>query len=71
MGNGTVHDYNDLPIVTAGRLGGAISTGKHYMFDDKVPVANLWLTQAEIAGVEREHSPTALAGLIFCSEPST
>lgn len=54
MGNGTVHDYNDLPIVTAGRLGGAISTGKHYMFDDKVPVANLWLTQAELAGAEME-----------------
>ena len=52
MGNGTIHDYNDLPIVTAGGLGGAITTGKHYKFDDKVPVANLWLTMAQNAGIE-------------------
>ena len=52
MGNGTIHDYNDLPIVTAGRLGGAITTGRHYKFNDKVPVANLWLTAAQIAGID-------------------
>lgn len=53
MGNGTVHDYNDLPIVTAGGLGGAIKTGQHVKFD-KVPVANLWLAMAQAAGVETE-----------------
>ena len=52
MGNGTIHDYNDLPIVTAGGLGGTISTGQHYKFEDKVPVANLWLTIANRAGLE-------------------
>jgi hypothetical protein len=53
MGNGTVHDYNDLPIVTAGRLGGAVATGQHCRFD-KVPVANLWLTMAQSAGIETD-----------------
>ena len=52
MGNGTVHDYNDLPIVTAGGLGGKFRTGRHYKFDNKVPVANLWLTVANRAGIE-------------------
>ncbi|MEM1228732.1 MAG: DUF1552 domain-containing protein [Planctomycetota bacterium] len=53
MGNGTVHDYNDLPIVTAGGLGGAIETGQHHRFD-KTPVANLWLTVAQSAGIETD-----------------
>ncbi|MEM6778100.1 MAG: hypothetical protein AAF670_10625, partial [Planctomycetota bacterium] len=53
MGNGTVHDYNDLPIVTAGGLGGAIETGQHHRFD-KAPVANLWLTVAQSAGIETD-----------------
>ena len=54
MGNGTVHDYNDLPIVTAGGLGKAIRTGQHYRFENKVPVANLWLTVANRTGIEVE-----------------
>ena len=54
MGNGTIHDYNDLPIVTAGGLSGAISTGRHYKFDNKVPVANLWLTMAQQAGIDSD-----------------
>lgn len=53
MGNGTIHDYNDLPIVTAGGLGGAIQTGQHHRFD-KVPVANLWLTMIQAAGIETD-----------------
>jgi hypothetical protein len=52
MGNGRIHDYNDLPILTAGHLGGTIATGQHHMFANKAPVANLWLTQAKKAGVE-------------------
>lgn len=54
MGNGTVHDYNDLPIVTAGGLGGGIKTGEHFAFSKKVPVANLWLTMAQQAGMETD-----------------
>ena len=54
MGNGTIHDYNDLPIVTAGGLGGALRTGRHHKFDNQVPVANLWLTVANRAGIEVE-----------------
>ncbi len=53
MGNGTVHDYNDLPILTAGGLGGAFKTGRHHRFE-KTPVANLWLTVAQSAGIETD-----------------
>ncbi|HBE72073.1 MAG TPA: hypothetical protein DDW52_28380 [Planctomycetaceae bacterium] len=51
MGNGRVHDYNDLPIVTAGGLSGAISTGHHHIFK-RVPVANLWLKIAQASGLK-------------------
>ncbi len=54
MGDGRVHDYNDLPVVTAGKLGGTIRTGKHQKFEGKVPLANLWLSLAQAAGVERD-----------------
>ena len=54
MGNGTVHDYNDLPIITAGSLGGRFSTGHHHLFEGKVPVANLWLTTAQLASSETD-----------------
>ena len=54
MGNGRVHDYNNLPIITAGRLGGIFNTGFHHKFDGKVPVANLWLTLSQAAGVETD-----------------
>ncbi|MEM6366414.1 MAG: DUF1552 domain-containing protein [Planctomycetota bacterium] len=52
MGNGTVHDYNDLPILTAGSLGGRLQTGTHHVFRKKSPVANLWLTIAQASGLQ-------------------
>lgn len=54
MGDGRVHDYNNLPVVTAGALGGALKTGAHWKFDGKRPVADLWLALLRGIGVERE-----------------
>ncbi len=54
MGDGRVHDYNNLPVVTAGKLGGRVTTGQHYKFDGKVPLANLWLTMLQAAGAETD-----------------
>ena len=54
MGDGRVHDYNNLPVVTAGGLGGSVRTGRHYAFEGKVPLANLWLTMLRSAGIEAE-----------------
>ena len=62
MGNGTVHDYNDLPILTAGRLGGAIRSGLHHRYE-QVPVANLWLSLAQAAGIETEVFADSTASL--------
>lgn len=54
MGNGRVHDYNNLPVVTAGSLGGRVQTGRHHQFNGKVPLANLWLTMLLATGSEAE-----------------
>jgi len=55
MGDGRVHDYNNLPLITVGRLGGAIRTGHHHRLDGKIPLANLWLTMLNLAGIEADH----------------
>jgi len=54
MGDGRVHDYNNLPVITAGGLGGRVRPGSHYKFDGKVPLANLWLTLLQGVGAETE-----------------
>lgn len=54
MGDGTTHQYNDLPLVVAGGGGGTLKLGKHVHCKTGTPVANLWLTQLHALGIERE-----------------
>jgi hypothetical protein len=50
LGDGSTHQYNDLPIILAG--GGArVQKGKHIHMQEGTPLANLWLTQAKMMGV--------------------
>ncbi len=53
MGDGTTHQYNDLPLVVAGG-GGALKPGRHVHCTPGTPLANLWLTQLHALGIERE-----------------
>ncbi|NQV23395.1 MAG: DUF1552 domain-containing protein [Rhodopirellula sp.] len=53
MGDGTTHQYNDLPLVVAGGGGGALKLGRHIHCKQGTPLANLWLTQLQILGVDR------------------
>ncbi len=41
-------------MLVAGRAGGALAPGAHHHFKGEVPLANLWLTLAQAAGVKRE-----------------
>ncbi len=52
LGDGSTHQYNDLPILVAGSGGGTLQTGKHINCADGTPLANLWLTQASSLGLE-------------------
>lgn len=54
LGNGAAHSYNRLPIIVAGSGGGKLKTGTHLQCKDGTPLANLWLTQAQAVGLERD-----------------
>ena len=54
LGDGATHQYNDLPIVVAGTGGGRLDLGRHLRCEDGTPLANLWLTQANLMGLDLE-----------------
>ena len=63
LGDGSTHQYSDLPIIVAG---GGYQTGQHLAAENGTPLANLWLTQARSMGVQIERfadSTGTLAGL--------
>ncbi len=51
LGDGSTHQYNDLPIVVAGG-GRRLQSGLHINMPEGTPLANLWLTQARLLGLE-------------------
>ena len=51
LGDGSTHQYNDLPIIMAGG-GTRTKRGQHINMPEGTPLANLWLTQARMMGVE-------------------
>lgn len=51
LGDGSTHQYNDLPIIVAGSGGGKFKTGQHINMPEGTPLANLWLTQARALGL--------------------
>jgi len=53
MGDGTTHQYNDLPLVVAGGGGGTLKLGHHVHCKTGTPLSNLWLTQLQCLGVDR------------------
>ena len=50
LGDGSTHQYNDLPIVMTGG-GNWVKTGLHIHMAEGTPLANLWLTQAKLMGL--------------------
>ena len=54
LGDGATHQYERLPIIVAGGGAQGLKTGFHLRCQDDTPLANLWLTQAQVMGVERK-----------------
>ena len=52
ISSGALHIYTDLPTVVAGRGGGKIATDRHIKYPQGTPIANLWLSMAQLMGVE-------------------
>ena len=53
LGDGATHQYERLPIIVAGSGGGKVRLGQHLHCGDGMPLANLWLTQARILGLDQ------------------
>ena len=53
LGDGSTHQYNDLPIIVAGG-GKGVTSGQHINMPEGTPLANLWLTQARMMGLQME-----------------
>ncbi len=54
LGDGSTHQYTDLPLLVAGGGGGHLKLGRHIHCERGTPLANLWLTQLHALGVERD-----------------
>ena len=53
LGDGSTHQYNDLPIIVAGG-GELVRSGQHINMPEGTPLANLWLTQSRLMGLKME-----------------
>lgn len=54
LGDGATHQYNDLPVIVAGGKSLGLRNGRHLHCADKTPLANLWLTQANMLGMNQK-----------------
>ena len=53
--DGDRHNHDDLPLLVAGKAGGAWKTGRHIKLASETPMANLYLTMADLMGAKAEH----------------
>ena len=62
LGDGSTHQYNDLPIVVAGG-GRRVQGGLHINMPEGTPLANLWLTQAQVLGLHWDSFADSSGGI--------
>jgi hypothetical protein len=51
IGDGDRHNHDDLPILVAGKGGGAVKTGRHLRYQNGTPMTNLFVTMLDRAGM--------------------
>lgn len=54
LGDGATHQYYDLPMIVAGKAQGQIKQGRHIKLQSGTLNSNLWLTFAQLMGLEIE-----------------
>lgn len=55
ISDGNRHNHDDLPLVLAGRGGGTVRAGNHWVFEPRTPMNNLLVSMLGRAGVNLEH----------------
>jgi hypothetical protein len=66
IADGNAHSHHDLPVLLAGRGGGAFKTGQHLRYAKDTPMSNLYLAMLERMGVKEQRfgdSTEVLKGL--------
>jgi hypothetical protein len=54
ISDGNAHNHDDMPILLAGRGGGAIQSGRHIVFSNDESVAKLFITMLQNVGVQTD-----------------
>jgi len=52
ISDGDRHNHNNMPVIVAGRGGGAFAPGRHVRYDTELPLANLYVSIAAACGVD-------------------
>ena len=52
MGNSSIHDHENLPILVAGGAACGMRAGRHIRYTNGTPLANLHLTLLDRVGVQ-------------------
>ncbi len=55
ISDGDRHNHDDLPVLVAGKAGGAIKTGRHVRYANETPMTNLHLCLLDRMGVRTDH----------------
>lgn len=70
MRDGNSHNPENLPIVVAGRGGGAIAPGRHVAYPKRTPLCNLYLSMLEIAAAPAEQFGDSTGRLPGLGDPN-
>jgi len=68
--DGNAHSPKNLPIVLGGRGGGTIATGRHIVYDEKTPLANLWQSMLRRVGAPVERFADSTGELKGLDDPA-
>jgi hypothetical protein len=54
IGDGDRHNHDELPILLAGKAGGALKPGRHVRYPKNTPLCNLHLSMLNLMGVQQD-----------------
>ncbi len=54
ISDGNAHNHDNLPVLLAGKAGGAFSPGRHVLYPNAPPLANLFVSLANAFGVDTD-----------------
>jgi hypothetical protein len=70
MKDGNAHSPYNLPVLLAGRAGGALATGRHLVYEKKTPLCNLYRSMLVRMGTPVPHFGDSTAELPGLTDPN-